>query len=167
MSYKRRKKSDMSEVPLEKQRERGYEYCIWHLSRMDQTEKFLRDKMREKNYDSTVIDEIMCKLGESNYLNDDRYAEAFMNRTSTKALGSRVVSQKLREKGIKDEKINDLLAERGEEEEWESARELAEKKVNSFSDDLSYDTKKRRLVGLLSRKGFSGDIVFSVTSEFL
>lgn len=165
MRYK--KKQDMSELPLEKQRERAFDYCIWHLSRMDQTEKFLRDKMKSKNYDSTVVDETIFRLQESNYLNDERYAELYMERESVRALGSRAVSQKLRDKGISEDKIQELLDERSEDEERESALEIAEKKVNSYSEDLPYDTKKRRLIGLLSRKGFSGDIVFSVVNEVL
>lgn len=167
MAYNRKKKKDMSELPLEKQRVRAFDYCIWHLSRMDQTEKFLHDKLRDKNYAPEVIEETMERLKEMDLVNDDNYADNFMERDTTQQLGSRAISHKLRQKGISEEKIKDLLDDRPEDEERESALELAQKKVDSYPDDLPYDKKKSRLIGLLSRKGFSGDIVFSIVNEVL
>lgn len=167
MGYKQRRNVDMSELPVDKQKSRGYDYCIWHLSQTNRTEKYLRDKMRGKKYIQSVIDEVMDSLKESGYLDDNRFAENYMERSDVQKMGKRAISYKLRNEGIDGEKIESLLSEISEEDERESARELVQKKLSSMSDDLPLEKKRNRLFGLLSRKGFSGDIVFSVVRECL
>lgn len=168
MAYgKRRKQVDMSTLPLDKQRSRAYDYCIWHLSQTDRTEKYLREKMRGKNYVQEVIDSTVNALTDAGLLDDDAYAERYMERSDVQKMGKRAISYKLRNVGIEQEKIDELLDSVSEDDERSAALELAQKKYDSFPADLPEQKQKSRLLGLLSRRGFSGDVVFSVVSEVM
>jgi regulatory protein len=70
-------------------------------------------------------------------------------------------AQELRRKGVADDVVRDALDEIDPGDEQEAARELVRRKVRSMSR-LDDQTKTRRLVAMLGRKGYAPGVAFAV-----
>lgn len=167
MAYKRKKQVDMSTFPIEKQREKARSYLVWYLARQMETEHVLRTKLKRKKYSDSVIDEIINEFLESNIINDEAYVTSFMNSTRVENLGKNGIKRKLMEKGVSDELLESVEDDYDQEDDQEKAYDMALRKAQSFSPDLDYQKKMSRLTGLLSRRGFPGDIVFSTARQVI
>jgi regulatory protein len=111
--------------------------------------------------------ELIAKCERLNYLNDERLAHELVSRLSErKGKSKSVISRELRQRGISTAVIETALEAIDDEEELHKATELALQRVRQFSrfDDA---TAERRLVGFLSRRGYSGHIVREACKEAL
>ena len=142
---------------------RGFTYCVWLLGRSELTEKQLTDKMKAKNAPETVIENVLAKLREYGYVDDERMAENTARRKST-THGKRAISFDLSRKGVDKETVEAVLESYTEDDEREAALELARKKFRSLSR-VDEDKQRSRLAGFLARRGFGANIVWSVVSE--
>lgn len=109
----------------------------------------------DREQESKIIDEVLCKLEEYSYLDDREYAEQFiLSRMKNKPRGKRVLLSELISKGIsKDlaqEKLDELV-----EDEYVMLKQTYEKR---FKDEiLQKDDRKK--IDFLLRKGFNWDLI--------
>lgn len=161
------KQIPLTEAQIEKLKTSAMNSCMWHLGQGNKTRKELHDKLVIKELPEDIIEETLDKLTEMKYLNDEHYAESYVYSKQTfGSKGKGVIRQELRRKGIGPEIIESTLDEVSEDDERERAVELVKKKLHS-TRNLDWQKRMNRLVGMLSRKGYSGSIVFSVVKECL
>lgn len=117
------------------------------------TKKQMREYLKNKGYVDDVIEYVLEKLIEYNFLDDENFSESFI-RVKSKVLGKRRIEMELRQKGV-DEK---LAKEKTEviTGEYEVASALAEKYLkNKIRDPKT----AQKLYNFLAYRGFnSGDI---------
>lgn len=120
-------------------------------------------KLRDREFDETVIDRVLADLERFGYINDRRFAGQWAaSRVRLRGLGRRRVEQELRNKGVDRDIIREVLVETlSPDDEMAVARETAERKLRSMKN-LEPLARKRRLAGFLERKGFSSEIVHSI-----
>lgn len=88
----------------------GFKYAISLISKKLRTEKELITKLKLKQYDDNAINEIISRLKELNYINDNIYSEKYIEILSKKkGFGLSRVKNELLKKGIKKEIINEVL----------------------------------------------------------
>ena len=134
-----------------------------YLSHRDRSARETADHLKKKGFEEAVIQETLHYLKEANYLNDRRFAEHWARtRAENKQFGKYRLRQELTGKGLPQDLIDETLDTLFETvKEIDLARTVVEKKLPSMQD-LDPDKKKRRLTGLLQRKGFSGHIIYQV-----
>ncbi|BEP29851.1 regulatory protein RecX [Helicovermis profundi] len=142
---------------------KGFNYALNVLSYRDRTEKEIRDKMTTKEYEKSVIDEVLLKLKKLNLINDVEFTEKYVE-FRIERYGKNRLKQELFRKGISKEIIENVLSYVGEDEEFLAAKEIAIKKFNQYGD-IPFEKKYNRLMGLLSRKGYSYSTVKRVFEE--
>lgn len=100
------------------------------------------------------------------YLDDSRYAEAFVNtRAKAGTKGPRMISKELQAKGVGAQDIAQAIAAVSDmETQLESARRVAAKKYPSLKDE-DLVKASRRMSQHLARRGFDPDICERVTRE--
>ena len=149
------------------------------------SEKEVRDYLRQLNFkrklkdkealSDTVMDALIERLKQKDFLNDERFANEWIHaRRNSKQKGINAIKSELYQKGIEREIIERLLDPRLREDdndsEYESEEKLAmqslEKKVKNI-EILEDPREKQRILGFLMRKGFSYDISRSVIEVFL
>ena len=83
-----------------------------------------------------------------------------------RGLTRRVLRQELRQKGISDIDADAALEQNDEESEYYAAVEFATRKLRSLS---RYDepAQRRRLMGMLMRRGYGGSVAASAVSQVL
>ena len=121
------------------------------------TEKEVRNKLFEKEYDEEIIDKVIDFLKNYNYVDDFKYAQNYINEVQNlNPKGSYAIKQKLKEKGISDIIIADVLEDCDLDEE-EGAQRLLCKKLGERRE-VSFKEKKK-LHDFLLRRGYSYGII--------
>ena len=89
----------------------------------------IKERLRKKKFEENVTEEVLQELKNYKYLNDEEFAEAYINdRINFNPRGRFLIKKELNERGIAENiierKIEELLSE---EKEVESAKKMAEK----------------------------------------
>ena len=126
-------------------------YALNLLSKSVKTEKEIIAKLKKRGYVSEIIDSVIFKLKDYGYVNDEEFAEKYINSYS-KNKGKRLLKSELKLKGVSDAIIEDKFL--SVENELETAIKIAEKYVKNKPVDIK--TKQKCYKYLLS-KGFSYD----------
>lgn len=123
--------------------------------------------LRSKDAAEGDAAELIAKFERLNYLNDERLARELVSRLSErKGKSKSVISRELRQRGISSHAIETALEAIDDDDELAKATELALQRVRQFSK-LDQATAERRLVGFLSRRGYSGQTVREACREAL
>lgn len=75
------------------------------LSRRDHSRKQLFDKLGQRDFEPDEINPVLDKLESENLLNDERFAESYLNQRIQKGFGPLRIKHELNEKGINPEII--------------------------------------------------------------
>lgn len=118
------------------------------------SEREVRDRLVRRGFDSDVVSGVIGRLKERGYLNDEEFARFWIeNRASFRPRGELALRQELRAKGVDRATVEQSLAS-AEIDDVALALDLARRKLGSLRD-LDPETRRRRLTGLLQRRGFS------------
>lgn len=130
------------------------------LSRAPMSRRRLVRKLRDRGYDESVASTVADDLARIGLLNDRALAEAAArSMVQRRPAGARFVEMKLRQKGfdgaLAREAAGEALSER---DPLEDALTLARKKAAAMPAKLDRDARRRRLYGMLARRGYSPDV---------
>lgn len=154
---------------LREELDRGnaYRAAIRILTKRAKSSGELRRKLREYKHETDAIEWSIERLTELRILNDEEYARMVVrSQLSRKPAGRRLLSGKLREKGIEQSIIDLVLDEALEERDpIADARKLAQQAARSISDRHAPEVRKRRITGRLARRGFDFDVIRRVVDE--
>ena len=107
-------------------------------------------------------DEIIAKLIEENYLNEERFAIAFAGgRFRIKQWGRVKIKYELKQKQVSDYSIKKALKQIDEDEYLEILKKLAKQKYDSLKSD-QYLVRRKKTMDYLMQRGFEGDLVREV-----
>jgi regulatory protein len=133
--------------------EDAFQQALRFLSFRPRSVAEVRKKLVDKNFDSAVIETVIQRLIESDYLGDQSFAEEWVeNRTTFRPRSRRMLQYELRKKGVAEEHIQSALARITDEPElaYQAGIRYAARLA-----DLDRETFRRRLGAFLSRRGFS------------
>lgn len=154
---------------LREELDRGnaYRAAVRILTKRAKSSGELRRKLREYRYESDAIEWSIERLTELGVLNDEEYARMVVrSQLSRKPAGRRLLSGKLREKGIDqsiaDRVLDEMLEDRNT---LDDARKLAQQAARSISDRHEREVRERRITGRLARGGFDFDVIRRVVDE--
>ncbi|MBN1548830.1 MAG: regulatory protein RecX [Syntrophaceae bacterium] len=127
------------------------------------SEKELLTKLLEKGYDAAVVRDVIARLRDLKYLDDESFAREWARNLAVNRLfGNRRIETSLREKGLPRELIEQVITEvRQELSEKKALMALVRKKENKISVKMG-KKEKNRLAQSLIGKGFSPDLVFDI-----
>lgn len=145
----------------------AYRGAVRILTNRAKSAQELRRKLREYKYEPEAIEWAIERLAGLGVLNDAEYARMVVrSQLSRKPAGRRLLSGKLREKGIEQSIIDTVLDEALEDRDpIEDARKLAGQAARSISDRHEARVRKRRITGRLARRGFDFDVIRKVVDE--
>ena len=137
--------SDASEV--------AYNKALRLINLKPRTEKELRLKLISGGFTSGQCDSVLQRLREAGLVADDRYARQWVeNRNEMHPRSRRLISLELRQKGVADEVIEQVLEDSSADED------LALKAATQYARKLAPTDGMRfraRLSAFLARRGFS------------
>ena len=119
----------------------------------------MRDKMRRWELDETAQNRIIARLVKERYIDDERYARAFVkDKIRYNKWGRRKVQQALWQKRIDLEIQQRVLDEIDEKEYLDILRPLLKQKRKSIKAESDYELNQK-LVRFALGRGFGFDII--------
>ena len=153
--------------------EKAYEYAVFLLSLKLRTIGEVLKKMQGRGYSEKVIEEVIERLKAQKYLDDQRYAEIYLeNLKMYKNFGFYGIKKKFMEKKLPPNVIERTLTEGlPPEEEEKIARRFLKKegfeiKAKLVNEEVQYRTfdeesgkAKQKTADRLKSRGFRGEVI--------
>jgi regulatory protein len=135
-----------------------------YLSYRSRSVKEMERYLRGKGHAPETISSVIQRLVDLHYLDDAHFAVAWVeNRKRFGGRGPHLLRSELRQKGVAretaDEAIADLSGDEGEQ-----ALDAGRKKAQTLRA-ADYAEFSRKLGGYLSRRGYSGDVVWETVKQ--
>ena len=92
------------------------------LARREHSRRELKQKLKKRFADETLIDEQLDRLSEENLQSDRRFAESFLRQRISRGHGPMRIRQEMRQRGISDGEIGAAMD--AETPDWQSLAEL-------------------------------------------
>lgn len=151
-------KDEISKITTADQLARAYSRMLDYLSHQLRTESDIVKKLRDQGTPEQFIAPVLQKLRDQRLVDDHEYAASYVRTEMITGLkGPGVIRQKLRQKKIGENDIDDALAQFSLAKQRENAIKLAQKLFRRYrSQPVKRQVQKVRQ-GLLT-KGYSSEI---------
>jgi regulatory protein len=132
-----------------------------------------RRRLRHLGYPHGLVDEVVARLVEVGYLDDDSFARLWVeSRDRARPRGEFALRRELGAQGVAKEVVDEVIAERSESAEKEDADHAAAVALlnqRRASLEREPDPRKRRqkAYALLARNGFDPETCRAVSAELL
>lgn len=155
------------EQPLGDPVEVARQICLSQLEARSRSRAELEQTLAKRGVPVEAGRQVLDRLTAVGLVDDKAFAELWVrSRHRERGLARATLRQELHRKGIAPEVVDDALSELGSDEEAAMARRLVERKLSSTSG-LPPQTRVRRLVSLLARKGYPPGTAFGVVRAVL
>jgi regulatory protein len=139
------------------------QYAVKLLAVKPYSEQKLREKLAARQFTAEEISTAVSRLISERLLNDRRFAEDFIRaRLNSRPRAGILLVRDLLQRGITKKLAQEVVAELApKSNDVEVARDLLRRKAGQYGS-LDDETRRRRLMSLLARRGFSYDIIDKV-----
>lgn len=134
--------------------------AVSYLSRREHSQVELRQKLQPYALDSSEIEDLLVFLQQGNWQSDERFAVSLANRRMLR-YGWLKLQYELQQHSI-DEKIINKLKEQYQNNEYERALAVWEKKFNLKPQDPKQHAKQYRF---MASRGFSSNIIHAIINS--
>lgn len=138
-----------------------------------------RRRLRHLGYPAALCDQVVDRLVELHYLDDVEFARAWIgSRDRARPRGTVALRRELQLKGIADDTINAVLAQREQaavgrsepghdgvrDADREAARKLIARRSSALRREADPRRRRQKAYALLARNGFSPDVCHEVAA---
>lgn len=139
------------------------QFCAYR----DRSHKEVEKKLQEMRMIPAACEEIIIKLMQEGFLNEERFARSFVRgKFRIKKWGRIRIKQELKFRDISSPIIKLALSEIKDSDYRAALYELAEKKMRLLHEPDPFK-KRKKLTDYLLRKGYESHLVFEVTEELI
>ncbi|GKX66061.1 recombination regulator RecX [Inconstantimicrobium mannanitabidum] len=150
---------DIREVLIEEEYISCKNYTLRILERGYKTEKEIEKKLIEREYSQETISRVQDFLKEYNFIDDRRYTSMYV-KDKIKNEGRNKIKYKLMQKGVAEETIAKTINNVNEEDEYEGALALCEKKYRILiKRETDSRLIKQKIFRFLASKGYDFDLI--------
>ena len=145
---------------IESEKNLAFNKALNYMNTALKTARQMREYLKKKGYDKSVVDYVIEKFIEYNYINDKNFAESYVNTYKNK-YGKQMLKNKLLTKGVSKQVIDEVLEDF--ESETEVIDKLLIKKIGSktLSDDLL-----TKCIRFLASRGFNYEEINSAIRKY-
>ncbi|MDE7405924.1 MAG: RecX family transcriptional regulator [Clostridiales bacterium] len=133
----------------------AFERAVGYLSIAPRAKKEIYKYLLDKGYDKAIIMQTIDKLVSYHYIDDYLYAQTYI-KSKSKKYGSFRISAELKQKGIAQSVIDELLDDALED----NITDIAQKYIKSHKS-----ADRQKLKRFLAGRGFSWDSINSVVAQ--
>jgi regulatory protein len=135
------------------------------------SEAELRRKLRAKKFEKEAIDAAIVRLHQEKWLDDQRFAGAFVRTKANRRLGSRRILRELKQSGVSNDAAVQAVVENIDpEREAEALRTLCARRAGALirrhgADFLRTGEGRNKLAGYLLKQGYDAALVYEAVKE--
>lgn len=143
----------IAELQAQDAQETTFQQALRLLSFRPRSVAEVRKKLVDRDFDPAIIETVLGRLIEGDYLSDKAFAKEWVeNRSAFRPRSRRMLHYELRQKGVAEEHIQSALA--SIEAESDLAYQAGIRYAARLAD-LDREMFRKRLGGYLARRGFS------------
>lgn len=138
---------------------RARKRALDYLAYKNRTAGEVRRKLLQSDYSEVIADDVVARLEERGYVDDEAYAELFAEQRARRGYGPRRVRNDLKKRGV-ERRLIDVAIEKAfdRESQLEAALERARKRVRRLKKESDLWKRRQKLSQYLARRGFPFDI---------
>ena len=137
------------------------QFCAYR----DRSQKEVEDKLLEMRMIPEAREQIIIKLMQEKFLNEERFARSFVRgKFRIKKWGRLKIKMELKKKEISSPIIALALTEINDKNYVQTLIELAEKKLPLIKEENPFK-KKKKLYDFLSSKGYESHLILEVIED--
>ena len=141
--------------------------CLRLLTTAARPRAVLAVALRKRGIPADVAETVLDRFVDVGLIDDEAYAQAYVaTKQRDRGLGTTALRTELRRKGIDEEVVAGAVDGLDHEAERSRAKALIERRVDAAMS-AGPVAARRRLAGLLARRGYSVDVAVSVVDEAL
>jgi regulatory protein len=138
---------------------RAMDAALTYLGYRGRTRSQMEAYLRGKDFPIDTVEYAVGKLTGYGYLDDRRYAKEYMEgKLRDRPMGRMRIRMALKERGIRDGIIEEVLAGYEEEEELNQAAACLKKQIN-LRRGKSPEIRKKQCYAALARRGFNWETI--------
>ncbi len=138
-------------------------YCAYQ----ERCHKEVRTKLKDMKMIPEAIDKIMVHLIDHNFLNEERFAKAFVRgKFRIKKWGKNRLVRELKFKDISKYAIDAALKEINDDDYFETLDELTQKRIAQVNEKNIYK-KKKKVADYLLYRGWESNLVYEKINEYI
>ena len=154
-------------APLNASYQKVFNTAIRILTKRDHSEYELTRKLKQRGFERDVISRVISECARLDYLNDDRTAEVFIRQSKRRGYGKKRILIELNRKGLKGERITDILYKSvSESDEREAAKRVLKRNLKKFQREKDPMKRRNKICRLLYSKGISESIITELVQRF-
>ena len=158
---------DPAEPPEADQEAVARKILLDQLTGRARSRQELADRLRGKHVPDEVAARLLDRFEEVGLVDDAAFARAWVtDRHRGKGLAPRALQQELRRKGVDEETLRAAVDELTSDDQESAARALVRRRLRSLHQ-VDRVTARRRLTGMLARKGYPSGLCFRIVEEEL
>lgn len=147
---------ELNQAQSDDMREETYRKTVRWLGARPRTEAEVRSYLRRNGCEPALRDEIVSRLNDRGYLDDERFSQVFAEeRLQLHRKGTRLIKRELLGKGIDRRIVQETLESVDPEAERASAAALAKKRWPQLAASGDRSAATRKLYAYLARRGFT------------
>jgi len=130
-------------------------YCAYQ----ERSHQEVRDKLYSYGLHSAEVEEVISKLIEENFLNEERFAMAYANgKFRMKGWGRLKIKQGLKLKRVSPKLIEIALRKLNQDDYYNKLKDILEKKNALLKESDEYK-RKQKLIQFALMKGYERDLI--------
>ena len=149
-----------------RQMKAAYESALSALDRRDMTAAGMRALLMRRGYLRAVCEAVADRLIENKLIDDQKYAERYVERKKLSPTGIYALRRSLRAKGIDEETAEAAVEDLDDEQQQTQATILAQRLMRRY-EGLPAREARAKLSQALARRGFSWDAVSAAVEACL
>lgn len=126
------------------------------LSQVEHTARQLKLKLLKKGFEPDQIDRVLSELSRQNLLSDERFAEQYIAMRAARGFGPVRIEQEMREKGVSEALITQVMTSYAEN--WSEIMARALYKKFGGAPVINFSERARR-ARFLEYRGFPGYLI--------
>jgi len=136
----------------------GREYC----------EHDIRLKLARFELNETETNSIINKLKEDDFLNEERFALAFVrDKSRLSGWGPRKITYALKNRRVSEKAISIAVSQLDKESERKNLEKILATKARSLKKDDAKDVRKAKLIRFALSRGFGYEITMDVVNKII
>jgi regulatory protein len=141
------------------EQERAYEQALRFLRYRPRSQAEVERYLRRKRFAEEIVTHVMARLQEAGYLDDEAFARFWVeNRQRFRPRSRRALGIELRQKGVEQDIIQEVV---GEQDDEEAAWQAVEARLSRWRG-LNEEQLQRKLNDFLGRRGFAHETIRAV-----
>lgn len=143
-------------------REWAYQQALLYLSYRVRSEKEVQQNLQKHEMPEAVIEETLERLRKAGLVNDNEFAQTWVeNRSTFRPRSRRALAMELRQKGLDDETVHSAIS--GVDEDA-LAYEAAQKRLGRLKG-LEWNDFRKKLSEFLARRGFPYSVISPIVTR--